>query len=53
MCNTGKGAFGKVMKAQAEGIVPDTPDKDIVAVKTVKGVIVCKRSRVDYSALIE
>eukprot|EP00731_Ephydatia_muelleri_P021034 Em0013g761a len=32
----GKGAFGKVMKAQAEGIVPDTPDKDIVAVKTVK-----------------
>ena len=25
------------MKAQAEGIVPHQPDKDIVAVKTVKG----------------
>ena len=28
------------MKAQAEGIVPDTPDKNIVAVKTIKGTCV-------------
>ena len=33
----GKGAFGKVLLAKAEGIVPDTPAKDIVAVKTAKG----------------
>eukprot|EP00731_Ephydatia_muelleri_P021017 Em0013g744a len=32
----GKGAFGKVMQAQAEGIVHGNPEKDIVAVKTVK-----------------
>lgn len=33
----GKGAFGKVFKAHAEGIIPDTPERNVVAVKMVKG----------------
>eukprot|EP00731_Ephydatia_muelleri_P021008 Em0013g735a len=32
----GKGAFGKVFKAYAEGIIPDTPERNVVAVKMVK-----------------
>lgn len=32
----GKGAFGKVEQARAEGIIQSNPEKDIVAVKTVK-----------------
>jgi len=36
-CYTGKGTFGIVLLAQAEGIVMDAPDRNIVAVKTQKG----------------
>ena len=34
---TGNGTFGVVLLAKAEGIVTDAPDKNIVAVKTRKG----------------
>ncbi len=34
---TGNGTFGVVLLAKAEGIVTDSPDKNIVAVKTRKG----------------
>lgn len=33
----GKGAFGKVFEAKAVGIIPDTPERNVVAVKMVKG----------------
>eukprot|EP00731_Ephydatia_muelleri_P021012 Em0013g739a len=33
----GKGAFGKVFLAMAQGIIPEIPDKNIVAVKTTRG----------------
>ena len=35
--SVGEGSFGRVLQAKAEGIVPDMPDKNVVAVKTTKG----------------
>lgn len=35
--HVGKGAFGKVFLAMAQGIIPEIPDKNIVAVKTTRG----------------
>lgn len=37
ICTVGEGTFGKVLQAKAEGIVESTPERNIVAVKTVKG----------------
>lgn len=36
----GEGTFGKVLQAKAEGIVEGAPKRNIVAVKTTKGVFV-------------
>lgn len=33
----GKGEFGQVYKGQAIGIIPDAPERNVVAVKMVKG----------------
>lgn len=33
----GKGEFGQVYKGQAVGIIPDAPERNVVAVKMVKG----------------
>ena len=33
----GEGSFGRVLQAEAEGIVPDMPNRNLVAIKTTKG----------------
>lgn len=38
--DTGEGTFGIVLLAKAEGIVKETPKRNIVAVKTHKGMYV-------------
>ena len=35
---TGEGSFGRVLQAKAEGIVPGMPDRNVVAIKTTKGI---------------
>lgn len=34
----GEGSFGRVLQAKAEGIVPGMPDRNVVAIKTTKGI---------------
>ena len=36
---SGEGSFGRVLQAKAEGIVPDMPNRNLVAIKTTKGLI--------------
>lgn len=36
-CHAGVGNFGQVLKAKAEGIVPESPHINIVAIKQSKG----------------
>ena len=35
--SVGEGSFGRVLQAKAEGIVPGMPERNIVAIKTTKG----------------
>jgi hypothetical protein len=35
----GEGSFGRVLQAKAEGIVPGMPDRNMVAIKTTKGLL--------------
>lgn len=34
----GEGSFGRVLQAKAEGIVRGLPDRNIVAIKTCRGI---------------
>ena len=36
--DVGEGSFGRVLQAKAEGIVPGMPERNIVAIKTTKGI---------------
>ena len=38
---TGEGSFGRVLQAKADGIVPGMPDRNVVAIKTTKGIYTC------------
>ena len=39
MILSGEGTFGKVLQARAEGIVEGAPQRNIVAIKTTKGIL--------------
>ena len=47
----GEGTFGLVRQARAEGIVESTPERNVVAVKTTRGIESDLRT-IDYHRLI-